>query len=206
MASQKDLAIQAALQNNWQDACAINEKLLQENPEDIDTINRYAFSLLKLGRLEEAIKAYKTVIELDKTNPIALKNLRKLETMSKNVDGSRPVSSQGIQLEDLFIEEAGKTKTVVLTNLADRKTLSYVQPGDILVIAPKRSKIFLQNSEKKYIGMLPDSVGMRLTSLIKGGNEYQACIKAIDDKSVKVFIRETKRASRFKNQPSFTNA
>jgi ribosome maturation factor RimP len=106
--------------------------------------------------------------------------------------------------QDLYIEEAGKTKTIELTNLADKKTLLLVQPGDQVSILPKRSKIFIQTEDKKYIGMLPDSVGMRLTSLIKGGNEYTAFVKAIGDKTVTVFIRETKRATRFKNQPSFS--
>jgi hypothetical protein len=56
---------------------------------------------------------------------------------------------------------------------------------------------------KAYVGMLPDSIGMRMIPLINGGNEYSAFIKAISDNLVTVFIKETRRMARFKNQPSF---
>jgi hypothetical protein len=52
--------------------------------------------------------------------------------------------------------------------------------------------------------MLPDNIGTRLISFIKGGNEYQACIKGIDDKEVIVFIKEVKRAKKFSDQSSFS--
>ncbi len=51
--------------------------------------------------------------------------------------------------------------------------------------------------------MLPDSIGMRLTDFIQGGNEYTASIRSVSDKNVVVFIKETKRAEKFKNLPSF---
>lgn len=203
MASLKDLAIQAALNNNWQEACNLNIQLLEERSDDLDSLNRLAFAYLKLNKFSDAKKTYNKVLALDATNPIATKNIKKLDTLAKQKPNSskNSLSHAG---EDSYIEEAGKTKTIELTNLADKKTLLLVQPGDKVSIHPKRSKIFIQTDDKKYIGMLPDSVGMRLTSLIKGGNEYKAYVKATGDKSVTVFIREVKRASRFKNQPSFS--
>jgi len=42
-----------------------------------------------------------------------------------------------------------------------------------------------------------------LSKFIDGGNEYEAYIKSSNDSGVSVFIKETKRAARFKNQPSF---
>ena len=204
MASLKDLAIQAALKNDWQEACNINRQLLEENSLDLDSLNRLAFALLKIGEFEKARSTYNKVIELDKTNPIANKNIKKLETLSKQKPSESKATTQYIVREDQYIEEAGKTKTVELINLADKKILSYIQTGDSVTILPKRSKIFIQTDTHEYIGMLPDSVGMRLTSLIKGGNEYNAYVKAITDKTVIIFIREVKRASKFKNQPSFS--
>jgi len=38
---------------------------------------------------------------------------------------------------------------------------------------------------------------------MKGGNEYQACIKGVDDKNVTLFIKEVKRAKKFFDQSSF---
>ena len=205
MPSTKDLAIQAALNNNWQDACTLNKQILEEKPSDIDALNRYAFALLKIGKFKDAKKMYQAVLGIDESNPIALKNIKKLETLSKQkTNSTKTTASTQVAMNDLYIEEAGKTKTVDLINLADKKTLSFVQPGDYVMLQPRRSKIFIQTNDKTYIGMLPDSIGMRLTNLIKGGNEYRACVKATTDKSVKVFIREVKRASKFKNQPSFS--
>ena len=88
-------------------------------------------------------------------------------------------------------------------NIADKKTISILQPGDAVSLAVKRSKVFAQMPDKTYIGMLPDNIGMRMITFINGGNEYSACIKSVGDKNVTVFIRETKKMSRFRDQPSF---
>lgn len=204
--SLKTLAIQHALSNNWKDAQAVNEQLISENPNDIDSLNRLGFAFMKQGRYNKARETYKKVIQLDKTNPIALKNLKRLESVAKE-DGKKSdldiLSTSMLSLSDIYIEEAGKTKTVELKNVADKKTLSMVQPGDPVSMVIKRSKIFVQTYNKKYIGMLPDNISMRLITFIKGGNEYVSCIKAADDKSISVFIKETKKSGRFKNQASF---
>lgn len=207
----KTQAIQSALANNWKLAQEINEQLVLENPLDIDSLNRLGFAYMKQGRYNKARDAYKKVISLDKTNPIALKNLRKLDTVSKSgkkdpADKKNFSSFSHIMMQDIFIEEAGKTKTIDLKNVADKKTLSLVEPGDPISMAIKRSKIFMQTTDKKYIGMLPDNISMRLIAFIKGGNEYVACVKACDEKSVTVFIKETKKVGRFKNQASFPSS
>lgn len=202
----KTLAIQHALANNWKDAQEVNEQLVSENPRDIDSLNRLGFAFMKLGRYNKSKETYKKVIQLDKTNPIALKNLKRLETVSKGAkkapNGKDPTIPT-LSLMDIYIEEAGKTKTVELKNVADKKTLSLVEPGDPVTMAIKRSKIFVQTSDKKYIGMLPDNISMRLITFMKGGNEYVACIKAAEEKNITIFIKETKKSGRFKNQASF---
>lgn len=201
----KDLAIKYALENKWNEALKTNLKILEtESEESVDVLNRLAFAYIKLGKFKKSKEAYQKVITIDKTNPIALKNLKKLETISKqkpNKDASIPTI--GIHIHDVFIEEAGKTKTTELKNITDKKALSLLQPGDNVVLVIKRSKIFVQTTDKQYIGMLPDNIGMRLVSFIKGGNEYQACIKALDEKTVTVFIKEIKKVAKYKSQPSF---
>ncbi|MBP7832313.1 MAG: tetratricopeptide repeat protein [Candidatus Levybacteria bacterium] len=201
----KTLAIQKALSNDWEEAKSLNEEILTLNPQDIDTLNRLGFAFMKLGKYNKARDTYKKVIVLDKTNPIAVKNLKRLETVSKSgKDGIVP-STHTIST-DTYIEEAGKTKTVELKNVADKKTLSLFEPGDPITIVVKRSKIFAQSNDKKYLGMLPDNVSMRLITFMKGGNEYSACVKAVDEKSITIFIKETKKVSKFKNQASFSNS
>lgn len=205
MSSLKDLAIKYALENKWHDACSTNLQILEESPDNLDALNRLAFSYLRLSELDKAREIYGKVIAIDQTNPIALKNLKKIDLMTKiTADGGQ--SSNGnstFGLDNLYIEEAGKTKTIELKNIADRKTISQLQEGEMVALTAKRSKIFIQSQSNTYIGMLPDNIGMRLVSLIKGGNEYQACVKSISEKSITVFIRELKQSPKFKGQPSF---
>lgn len=203
-APSRDAAIKFALENKWEEARRENQKLLDESPSDVDTLNRLAYSLIKLGKFRKAREYYQAVIKIDKTNPIALKNLKRLETISKRVfqkDDGKTIDIATIQ--DLYIEEAGKTRTMELKNVADRKTLSFLEPGEKVLLVVKRSKIFVQMADHTFIGMLPDNIGMRMITFINGGNEYSACIKAVEENSVTVFIRETKKAPRFRNQPSF---
>ena len=209
-------AIKYALSNNWEKAYKENLRLFDENSRDVDTLNRIAHALIKLGKFRKAKSYYQKVLDIDKTNPIALKNLRRLEALAKsknkasgpgggtNAQNSSGLPAQaGLSIQDVFIEEAGKTKTVELKNVADKKTISILQPGDAVTLSVKRSKIFVQMPDKTYIGMLPDSIGMRMIAFINGGNEYSAYIKSVGDKDVTVFIRETKKMSRFRDQPSF---
>lgn len=204
----KRLAIDSALSNNWKQAEEINLQIIAENPNDIDTLNRLGFALMKLGKYNKAKDAYKKVIEIDKTNPIAVKNLKRLETVSKSkktTDGEN--SPQMLtSISGVFIEEAGKTKTIELKNIADKKMLSLLEPGDPVSMVIKRSKIFVQSVNKQYIGMLPDNISMRLIVFMKGGNEYTSCIKACDEKNVTIFVKEVKKSGKFKNQASFMNS
>ncbi len=206
----RTLAIKYALENNWQKAYVENKKIFNETPEDVDTLNRLAYSLIKLGKFQKAKTFYQKVIKIDKTNPIALRNLKRLETISKRGLGSfetqRNISNNGVRvnLQDLFIEEAGKTKTIDLKNLADKKTLSILQPGDTVNLRIKRSRVFVQMQDNTFIGMLPDSIGMRMIPLMNGGNKYSAYIKALEENLATVFIKEEKKMAKFKNYPSFT--
>lgn len=208
----KDLAVQYALSNNWEKAYKENLRLLEQEPDDVDTLNRIAHALVKLARFRKARQYYQKVLDIDKTNPISLKNLKRLDALVKSKNkGTNSQSSSGLpaqtglSIQDVFIEEAGKTKTVELKNIADKKTISILQPGDAVALIVKRSKIFVQCIDKTYIGMLPDNIGMRMITFINGGNEYSACIKSVGDKQVSVFIRETKKMSRFRDQPSFVH-
>lgn len=202
MMSLKEQAIKLALENSWEEAILVNLELLEASEKDIDSLKRLAYAYLQSGKFIEAKDTYTKIIELDRTNPIATKNLRKLMTISQQKDGV-PISVHSNHMDNVFIQEAGKTKTVDLTNIADKRTLMSLQHGDEILLIMKRSKVFALTSDKTFIGMLPDSIGIRLISFIKGGNEYQACIKSVDDKSVTVFIKETKRAKKFSDQSSF---
>lgn len=196
----KSQAIQTALSGDWQTAISLNQELLKEDPNDIETLNRLAFAFMVLGKVKDAKSLYQKVLTLDSQNPIAIKSLRRLTSSPKNGFQNYQIATD---MDSLFLEETGKTKVIELINMAEPRVVANLMTGELLMLQIKRLKIFLLDEKKRYIGMLPDDIARRLTRLLKGGNCYQVYVKAIEDRKVTVFLRETKRASRFKNQPSF---
>ena len=195
-------AIQATLAGDWQRAVQLNKSLLEENPTDVEALNRMALAYAVLGKNDSAKGTYEKVLEIDPLNSIALKNLKKIKNDSSQNEGSNLTI---IQVNNIFIEETGKTKVIDLINLAQAEVLSSLQTGQSLDMSVKRLKIFISQG-KKYIGVLPDDIGKRLIKFINGGNKYEAFVKSANTQSVTIFVRELKRSAKFKDQPSFLHA
>jgi tetratricopeptide (TPR) repeat protein len=196
----KDQAIENALSGNWKSAISTNETLLDENPNDIDALNRLALAYVVLGKHSAAKTKYQKVLQIDPLNPIALKNLKNLKDKKlKNTNGN----GVSIQINNKFLEEPGKTKIVELVNIAQPALVQTLRTGQAIDLCIKRLKIFILEDGKQYIGVLPDDIGKRLIRLMKSGNSYEAYIKSANPHKVQVFIKETKRSTRFKNHPSF---
>lgn len=200
MSSLKTQAIQTAITGNWQNAITLNQQLLKENPDDIEGLNRLAFAFTMLGKAKNAKNIYQRVLRLDSKNPIALKNLKRLDGFGKS---HQTLDYNVKNASTLFIEESGKTKVIDLINVADSKLIGLLQTGEPLILNIKRLKIFVLTQKKHYVGMLPDDITKRLVKFIKGGNIYEAYVKAVEDRKVTAFLKEIKRSARFKNQPSF---
>ncbi|MBP9719010.1 MAG: hypothetical protein KBD46_00940 [Candidatus Levybacteria bacterium] len=205
MTASKDQAIQLALQGDWEKAIELNQQILEESPQDFETLNRIAFAYSALRKNKEATKTYEMVLSLDNQNPIALKNLKRLQAAKKNTDGNHHIPTFAAIADTMFIEEQGKTKVVELINVAQQHVIAHLMTGEMVNLRIKRSKIFVLDTSETFIGMLPDDIGKRLIKFIEGGNTYQACIKAINKKGITIFIKEDKRVNKFKNQPSFLN-
>lgn len=198
----KTQAIQTALIGDWRSAITLNEEILQESPDDIDTLNRLGFAYASLGNSKEARNIYQKVLDLDTQNPIALRNLKRLTNNSQKSQNAFPT----IKMNNIFIEEPGKTKVLDLINVAEQKIITQLRSGELLTIQIKRMKIFIQDNQKQYIGMLPDDIGKRLISFMDGGNEYEAYVKTVNSHKVTVFVRETKRSTKFKFLSSFMSS
>lgn len=191
-------AIQTALTGDWKSAIDINKRILEENPNDCEALNRMALAYTVLGKTKLAKDIYLKVLQIDPLNTIALKNLEKIKKeSSKNSYDNIP-----ILVKNIFLEETGKTKVVDLINLAQDEILTTLRTGQTVDLSVRRLKIFISQGNK-YIGVLPDDIGKRLIRFIKGGNKYEAYIKSSNHQSVTIFVRELKRTSKFKDQPSF---
>ncbi len=203
MTSLKLQAIQTALTGDWKNAISLNKKLLDENPLDIDTLNRLALAYAISGRPKDAKIAYQKVLDIDPLNPIALKNAKRLKdkTFSTNKTGNG-----SLQISNNFLEETGKTKVIELVNTAQPKIIQTLRTGQFVSLSIKRSRIFVLVDEDQYIGVLPDDVGKRLIKFLKSGNKYDAYVKSANPHHVVIFIKETKKSSRYKDHPSFLSA
>jgi len=201
MISLKNQAIQTALVGDWISAVTLNEELLKADPNDIETLNRLGYAYSVIGKTKDARITYQKVLAIDSQNPIAIRNLKRLK--GDNNKHSSYQSSALNRTNTIFIEETGKTKVIELINVATPSTISHLITGELLTLSVKRLKIFVLDTQKTYIGVLPDNIGKRLIRFIDGGNTYEAYIKSVDKNHVVIFIRESKRALRFKSQPSF---
>lgn len=197
MSQLKSQAIQTALVGDWENAININKQILQDEPDNIDTLNRLAFAYLSQGCTKDAKQIYEKVLSLDMKNPIALKNLKRLNDPT--------IRKVNLQLNNQFIEEPGKTKIIELINITDKKVFSSLRSGEKLTLCIKRMKIFALDQENQYIGMLPDDLCRRLIKFINGGNKYEAYARTVDGNKIAIFVRELKRVKRYKDQPSFVS-
>lgn len=198
-----DKAIRASLSSDWQEAIRVNKKILAKKNKDISALNRLAYAYSKIGDFSKAEKTYKKVLKLNPYSAIAKKNLDKIKSLNKKKDPPAPCSFSSQQLDDLFLNEPGKTKIISLINLAPFETLSTLTPSQQLKIIHKKRSIVFTTLEGNYIGALPDNLSFQITKLIKGGNCFEANVHSVKKNCLKILLRETKRASKFKNQASF---
>lgn len=207
MSNLLQIAISAALCQDWQKAIQTNQSILKENKDDINSMNRLAHAFAQSGKLKEAKNLYKKILTIDRYNIIAQKNLDKLNSLPKiknsKVSIGRNISATFAFLPSLFIEEPGKTKTVSLINTAPVSILSHLNPGDPIFFYTKKHTIDIRTVNKVYLGALPDDFAFKLLRFLKAGYKYSIYVKSTTKNSINVFIRETKRAKRYKSQPSF---
>lgn len=197
-----DAAIATALAQDWKEAIRINLTILKSDKSDIEALCRLAFAYLKTGQLLAAKRTYQKVLGLDKYNQIATKNLKKMTSLKKK-DMANEASS--FMSPMIFLEEPGKTKIVECVHVAPTHVLSTLSAGQEVFLKPKNHCIEVRTSGQTYISALPDDMSFKLNKMMAGGNTYQAIVKGVDKKSVKIMLRELKRGKRFANQPSFTS-
>lgn len=195
------IAIQCALNQDWKTAIRINLELLELGAADVETLNRLAFAYLKSGNVNLAKTTYRKVLKIDKYNPIAVKNLKWMENLTrKDIHGDITISPS----PTIFLEEPGKTKIVGLVHLAPFRILCNLITAQIVSLIAKKHSIEVRDGNNTYLGALPDDLAFRLLRFIAAGNTYDAYIKNVSKNTVTLFIRELKRGKKFNDIPSFT--
>jgi len=198
-------AISAALSSNWEEAQRLNLLIIESDPQNIEAINRLGRAYFETGNLKESQGYFEKSLTIDSYNQIAAKFLKRIETFSKK--GMKlNANHTSIQISsDFFIEEPGKTKMVTLLKVAEPQKLSLLSTGTLANLVIKNRGLAVTDPYGEYLGILPDDLSHRLLRLIKGGNKYQAIVKNIKTNALSILIRETHRAAKFRNQPSFSD-
>lgn len=196
-------AVAAALRSDWDLAVKLNNVILKECPSDVDCLNRLGKAYLELGDNKKAALYFKKVLKISRFDPIATKNLARAQQARPKKAGKAQNGNGNSSTPVAFLEEPGKTKIIGLVNVAPANVLLSLNYADKIIITTKRHTVMATDLDGQYIGAFPDDLGHRLLVLTKGGNEYEGFIKGVTKNSVTVFVRESVRAKKFHDTPSF---
>ena len=136
-------AIEAALCANWEVAVEINHKILCENPEDTDCLNRLGKAYLELGDNKKAAGIFRKVLKINRYDQIAARNLSRATQQT----GSPKKSTGKISPIVNFLEEPGRTKLIQLVNLASCNILLKLDQADQITLCSKRTVVALDSGE-----------------------------------------------------------
>jgi tetratricopeptide (TPR) repeat protein len=192
-----DQAINAALVQDWPAAIELNHQILADNPNHVPSLNRLARAYKESGDPEQSRQTYKQVLSLDPFNPIAQKCLHNLN----GAHHSQNSTSRTFNTD--FIEEPGRTKSYSLVRVGDAQILNSLQPGQVVMLHPKKHSVCVTTEDGTHIGALTDDAAFHLKKLLSDGFSYLATIRNASAKSVTVFLRQQKDASNPRSLPSF---
>lgn len=198
------MAVDLALQGQWQEAVAANKRILERFPDDVETYNRLGRALTEIEEYAEAKKAYERAMEIDPFNAIAKKNLGRLSLMGKraNKADARKADVRKV-VADIFVEESGKAKVVKLVSLAAKEVVAKMSPGEEVTPYVEGQRLLVKNKEGDCLGEVEPKYGSRLAKLTKAGNKYIAAVHSINDREMKVIVREVYQHPSQAGRPSF---
>src|SRR5205823_11327808 len=181
-------------------AVQVNRGIMDRFGPDEDTLNRLGKAYTELGQLNDATEAYKGTLKMNPVNPIAVKNLGKLQAMR----GGQPVPASKARVDvDAFIEETGKTALTALHVHAEGDPCSKVSGGDPVKLIVSGDTMNVETVRGVSLGHLEHALGRRLIKFLEGGNRYSGAVANCDGGAVKIIVRETYQDPKFFGRPSF---
>jgi len=195
-----DEAIELALQSKWAEAVQVNRGIMDRFGPDEDTLNRLGKAYTELGQLDDGVDAYKSTLKLNPVNPIAQKNLAKLQGLRGGQ--SVPTSKAKVDV-DAFIEETGKTALTALHVHAEGDPCSKVAGGDPVKLIVAGDTMNVETSRGIALGHLEHALGRRLIKFLEGGNRYSGAVATCEGGAIRIIVRETYQDPKFFGRPSF---
>jgi TPR repeat len=195
-----DEAIELALATRWPEAVQLNRSIMDRFGADEDTLNRLGKAHTELGQMDEAIEAYQGTLKINPVNPIAHKNLAKLQALR----GGQLVPTSKTKVDvDAFIEETGKTALTAIHVHADGDPCSKVSGGDPVKLIVAGDTMNVETARGVSLGHLEHALGRRLIKFLEGGNRYSGAVATCEGGAIKVIVRETYQDPKFFGRPSF---
>lgn len=194
-------AIAAALESRWADAVAINEALIERHGADEETCNRLGKAKSELGKLQEALAAYQSSLELNPLNLIAQKQARRIAALLEA--RARPAPSGAIDV-DLFSEEPGKSgRTTLSPPRGGAPAGVAVTPGDTVELITSGTQLLAETSRGVALGAVESKLSHRLRPLIESGNRYSAAVARVEEERIELIVREIFQAPENARRSSF---
>ncbi len=201
-------ALELAGEGRWEESEQVNRDILARFPRDFEAMNRLGKAFAEQHRYSDARDIYQKVLEIEPTNPIARKNVARMELLS-----TQPVETNGTvgiarearpqARQAMFIEEPGQSRMLIVESAVAQTTLSKLISGDHLELRQQGESVGVYNWEGEFIGFLPARVGHRLSAMMENGNQYQAAVAAVLDGALRIVVRETFRSPENSGRLSF---
>lgn len=196
----EQIAINAAINANWEEAIKSNEKIIKREKKNVDAYLRLGFAYLQKGKIRKAKEIYNKAKKLQPGNYIIEENLERIKILeSKKVSRLSPT----ILNPYAFLEIPGKTKSITVVNCGQKIILAGLAIGQEVTLVPKKRRVEIRTKNKEYIGCLPDDISKRLTIFMKAGSCFNCFIKDTNLKNVVVFLNEEKRGRKVARYASF---
>ena len=187
----QEKAIELAALNRWQEAADLNQQLLRVG-EDVETYNRLGKALFELGKYADSHRAYQNALRLNAANPIARKNVARLEALLARGIPEAPITRSPRQQVDMrmFITETGRTALTSLVDVQRGPAVDALITGEKVELRVEGKMVYVVDLDGNLIGRIEPKLSHRLVELINGGNRYLAAVVQSDSRNVRILIRE----------------
>ena len=189
-------AIKEASNQNWERAKQINLAILNQQKNNIETLNRLGIAYIKLGQKQNAVKCFTHVIKISPNNIISQKNLQKL-----HLAGDKKISNT---IDKKYLVN-DSSKSINLKFELNEKISSLdkeIGAGDNLIIKQKEDSISIYK-DKILLNVIKHTIAKRISKLIKLGNKYSCTVIGSNEKYIRVNIKEIFKSESTMNIISF---
>jgi tetratricopeptide (TPR) repeat protein len=188
-------ARRAAFDGDWENAVALNERIIDQFEKDADAFNRLGRAFISLGKLEEAKDAYSKALRADPANLIARRNLQRLEVLRGQGGKSvAEVTRPGpMSRTSVFLEEVGRTWVDELVNPGVLQVLADITPGEELHLSEEDNQLIVRRANGDLLGEIEPKTGRRVLDLMHRGNRYDIYALGLSGQTLRFILREIHR-------------